>query len=64
MTLTHGRVVPGFGWVDTDYLGIEVGPLLAMLANHRGELVWRAMRTQPDLLRGLRRAGFGGGWLA
>lgn len=64
VTLTHGRVVPGFGWVDTDYLGIEVGPLLAMLANHRGELVWRAMRTQPDLLRGLRRAGFGGGWLA
>ncbi|MEK7413085.1 MAG: glucoamylase family protein, partial [Planctomycetota bacterium] len=24
--LTHGRVVPGFGWVDSDYLGIEVGP--------------------------------------
>lgn len=62
--LTHGRVVPGFGWVDTDYLGIEVGPLLAMLANHRGALVWSAMRTQPDLLRGLQRAGFSGGWLA
>ncbi len=62
--LTHGRVVPGFGWVDTDFLGIEVGPLLAMLANHRGGLVWQAMQKQPDLRRGLQRAGFSGGWLA
>jgi hypothetical protein len=62
--LTHGRVVPGFGWVDTDYLGIEVGPLLAMLANHRGDIVWRAMRGNPHLRRGLLRAGFSGGWLA
>ena len=62
--LTHGRVVPGFGWVDSDYLGIEVGPLLAMLANHRGGLVWNAMRQQPDIRRGLQRAGFTGGWLA
>ncbi|MDP1901374.1 MAG: glucoamylase family protein [Rubrivivax sp.] len=61
--LTHGRVVPGFGWVDTDYLGIEVGPLLAMLANHRGELVWKAMRGNEHLRRGLQRAGFRGGWL-
>ncbi len=61
--LTHGRVVPGFGWVDSDWLGIEVGPLLAMLANHRGELVWKAMRSQEHLVRGLKRAGFRGGWL-
>lgn len=63
LRLTHGRVVPGFGWVDRDWLGIEVGPLLAMLANHRGGLVWRAMRRQRDIERGLRRAGFRGGWL-
>ena len=61
--LTHGRVVPGFGWVDSDYLGIEVGPLLLMLANHRDGAVWRTMRGQPWLLRGLQRAGFSGGWL-
>jgi hypothetical protein len=64
LKLTHGRVVPGFGWVDGDYLGIEVGPLLAMLANHRGELVWQAMRGNAHLKRGLQRAGFTGGWLA
>jgi hypothetical protein len=61
--LTHGRIAPGLGWVDTDYLGIEVGPLLAMLANHRGELVWQAMRRSAHLRRGLQRAGFRGGWL-
>jgi hypothetical protein len=61
--LTHGRVVPGFGWVDNDYLGIEVGPLLLMLANHRDGAVWRTMRGQPWLVRGLQCAGFSGGWL-
>lgn len=61
--LVHGRLVPGFGWVDTDFLGIEVGPALLMLANHRDEAVWRPMRGQDWLVRGLERAGFGGGWL-
>ncbi len=61
--LKHGRVVPGVGWVDTDHLGIDQGPLLAMLANHRGELVWKAMRRNAHLQRGLRRAGFSGRWL-
>ena len=61
--LQHGRVVPGFGWVDTDYLGIEQGPLLAMLGNYRGELVWKTMRNNAYLKRGLQRAGFRGGWL-
>jgi len=61
--LTHGRIAPGVGWVDTDYLGIEVGPLLAMLGNHRGELVWQTMRGNAHFKRGLLRAGFTGGWL-
>ncbi len=59
----HGRVVPGVGWFDTDYLGIDQGPLLLMLENYRSELIWRLMRTNPHLIRGLRRAGFAGGWL-
>jgi hypothetical protein len=61
--LRHGRVEPGFGWVNSDYLGIEVGPLLAMLANHRDEIVWKDMRRNQHLRNGLQRAGFQGGWL-
>jgi hypothetical protein len=63
LRLTHGRVVPGVGWFDTDYLGIDQGPILIMAENHRSELVWRHMRRNPHLIRGLRRAGFSGGWL-
>lgn len=61
--VTAGRLVPGFGWVDTDYLGIDQGPIVGMIANHRDELVWRTMRRSPPILAGLRRAGFTGGWL-
>jgi hypothetical protein len=59
----HGRVDPERGWVDTDYLGIDQGPILAMAENYRSELVWRTMRRNPHVVRGLRAAGFAGGWL-
>jgi hypothetical protein len=59
----HGRVVPDVGWFDTDQLGIDQGPILAMIENHRSGLVWRVMRRNPHVIRGLRRAGFAGGWL-
>jgi len=61
--LTHGRIEPGKGWVDTDMLGIDQGPLLAMMGNHRGELIWQVMRRNAHLVNGLKRAGFTGGWL-
>jgi hypothetical protein len=61
--LRHGRMVPGLGWVDRDALGIDQGPILAMIENHRTGLVWRTMRRNPHVVRGLRRAGFRGGWL-
>jgi hypothetical protein len=61
--LQHGRCIPGFGWVATDYLGIDQGPIVAMIENHRSELVWRVMRKSAHLKKGLERAGFTGGWL-
>ncbi len=59
----HGRVVPGVGWFDVDRLGIDQGPILAMIENHRSGLVWRTLRRNPHIVRGLRAAGFTGGWL-
>ena len=61
--LSNGRRVAGFGWIDTDYLGIDQGPIVTMLANHRNEAVWRVMRQNPVLRNGLLKAGFSGGWL-
>ena len=46
------------------YLGIDQGPIILMIENQRTQLVWRLMRGNPYLRRGLCRAGFTGGWLA
>ncbi len=37
----HGRVDGRAGWFDTDYLGIDQGPILAMVANYETGLVWK-----------------------
>lgn len=59
----HGWVDPEHGWYDDDYLGIDQGPILAMIENLRSDLVWRVMRDNPHVQRGLRAAGMRGGWL-
>ena len=59
----HGRVVAGVGWFEDDYLGIDQGPIVLMAENHRTGLIWRLMKRNPYLLRGLCRAGFSGGWV-
>lgn len=61
--VSQGRVVSGQGWFDTDYLGIDQGPILAMIANYRDDFVWKHMRKSAYIVQGLKRAGFTGGWL-
>ena len=58
-----GTVDPALGWFDVDYLGIDQGPILLMIENYRTGFVWEVMRRNPHIVRGLRRAGFSGGWL-
>ncbi len=62
--LKNGRIVPGKGWVASDYIGIDQGPILAMISNYRNDFVWDVMKRNPHIRRGLERAGFAGGWLA
>ena len=59
-----GVIDPQLGWFDTDYLGIDQGPIVAMIENYRSGLVWNTMKKNPHVVRGLKRAGFSGGWLA
>jgi len=61
--LKHGRIDPAMGWFDVDYLGIDEGPIVAMIENYRSGLVWKTMRKNPHVVAGLKRAGFTGGWL-
>lgn len=63
LRVTDGRIVHGVGWFDVDRLGIDQGPILAMLENERTGLVWTLLRKNADVVRGLCRAGFRGGWL-
>jgi len=61
--LRTGRIDADVGWIDTVYIGIDQGPILAMIENFRSEFVWRVMRANPYIRRGLTRSGFTGGWL-
>jgi len=58
-----GTVHPTLGWFDVDYLGIDQGPILLMIENHRTGFVWNVMKRNAHIVRGLKRAGFTGGWL-
>jgi hypothetical protein len=62
--LQHGRLVENLGWIANDYLGIDQGPIVAMIENYRSGLIWQIMHRNPHIRRGLERAGFTGGWLA
>jgi hypothetical protein len=59
----HGKVIKGFGWVDSDYLAIDQGPILLGIANYRNQFIWNILRDNAVLRRGLVKAGFKGGYL-
>jgi hypothetical protein len=61
-TFRYGSGSP-LGWVSPWHFGINQGPMLVMIENHRSGLVWRLIRDCPPIVAGLRAAGFTGGWL-
>ena len=50
-------------WVSPWHFGLNQGPIVLMIENHRSGLLWELMRTCPYVAGGLKRAGFTGGWL-
>jgi hypothetical protein len=52
------------GWVSPWHFGINEGPIVAMIENHKSGLVWQLMRGCRYVVAGLRAAGFTGGWLS
>ncbi|WAT13676.1 glucoamylase family protein [Xanthomonas fragariae] len=61
--LKTGRMVPDRGWVASDYIAIDQGPILAMISNYQNEFVWNVMKKNAYIRSGLESAGFTGGWL-
>ena len=51
------------GWLNERCVGLDQGILVMMIENSRSGLIWDLMRQAPVIRRGLRRAGFSGGWL-
>lgn len=51
------------GWFDTDYLGIDQGPILIQMENYRSGFVWDLLKRNQYIVKGLKGAGFTGGWL-
>jgi hypothetical protein len=56
----HGK---DCGWLSPWHYGINEGPMVLMIENHRTGFLWNLMRQCPYIVSGLRRAGFAGGWL-
>lgn len=53
----------GRAWVSAGHYGLDQGIVLMLIENHRSEQIWRLMRGCPYIRKGLRGAGFRGGWL-
>jgi hypothetical protein len=49
---------PRHDWWGEDVIGIDQGPILIMIENHRTGKVWNVMRKSEVIQRGLNRAGF------
>jgi hypothetical protein len=53
----------GPGWISDGYYGIDQGPIVLMIENYLTGFFWDLMKHCPHVVRGLKRAGFRGGWL-
>ena len=51
------------GWVSPWHFGLNEGPTVLMIENHRSGLLWQLLRKCPYIVNGLRRAQFTGDWL-
>ncbi len=51
------------GWVDSDRIGIDQGPIVMMIENHRSRAIWQLTHSINHFRNGLKKAGFAGGWL-
>jgi len=53
----------GRPWISPGHYGLDQGIVCMMIENHRSGSIWRLLRGCRYLVDGLRKAGFGGGWL-
>jgi hypothetical protein len=49
---------PTLSWVNSDYIGIDQGPIVIMIENFRTGLVWNYVMRDPVIQSGLKKLGF------
>ncbi|HKJ79815.1 MAG TPA: glucoamylase family protein, partial [Prolixibacteraceae bacterium] len=45
-------------WISNSYLGIDQGPIVVMIENHRSGLLWKNVMKDEDVQTGLDKLGF------
>ncbi len=50
-------------WISQWQFGLNQGPVNLMIENYKSGLIWNIMKKCPYIIKGLRNAGFRGGWL-
>ena len=61
-TFPHKGANPN-GWISPWQFGLNQGPIVIMIENFNSGLIWDTIKNCPYIIKGLRRAGFSGGWL-
>jgi hypothetical protein len=51
------------GWVSPWRFGLNQGAIVIMIENFRSGLIWNLTKKNSVFIRGLKQAGFSGGWL-
>lgn len=46
------------GWVDPHHDVLNKGAMVAAIENHRSGLIWRLFQQNPEIMRGMHKAGF------
>jgi hypothetical protein len=51
------------GWITPEYFALDQGPIILAIENYLSGFTWKLLRNNKIIQRGLRQAGFCGGWL-
>jgi hypothetical protein len=51
------------GWVSPWRFGLNQGPIVIMIENYLSQLIWNTFQKIPEVILGLKRAGFKGSYL-
>lgn len=49
---------PTLNWFNSEYIGIDQGPIVLMIENYRNDFVWKYVMKDPIIIKGLKNLNF------